>query len=136
MVGVIMPELKPMDQQEALRIIQNVASHNPHDVPMPSQIVSAAATVVDRAAYERQLVRSAFDLICGAAEVTELIKKHVYHEHPLRMQALMETLRMIRLTCQRIENIVNECPLPNKVLGPGNEKREESVAKVKVAPQA
>lgn len=121
MGGGTMSELKPMDQREALRIIHNVASHNPHDVPMPSQIVAAAATMVDRAAYDRQLVRSGLDLISEAAQVTELVKKHVYHEHPLRMQALMETLRMIRLTCQRIETIVNECPTPNMVLEPETE---------------
>lgn len=144
-----MSELKPMPIDEALatvkrvaaagRAIQrdidqimaepnNVADQNPHDVPLPSQ--------VDRAAFERELLRSGLELGASAGKLMDAIKKHVFHEHPLIVGAVVERIREVRLACQDIETTVLEGPTPNTVLGPGNEKREESVAKVKVAPQA
>ena len=112
-----------MDQREALRIIQNVASHNPHDVPMPSQVVAAAASMVDRARWEQRLLCSGLDLIGTAARVTEAIKKHVFHEHPLMSVELIYLLQQVRLACQDVEMTISEGPTqgptPNTVLNQG-----------------
>lgn len=44
----------PMSIDEALRIIRNVAEHNPHDVPSQAQIVEAVGVSIEQATRAAQ----------------------------------------------------------------------------------
>lgn len=68
--------MKPMSQEEALRIIHNVADHNPHDTPTP---MKAAAWDIDE---RMRLVQQMLEVYSIVGTMGEMVKKQVYHQHP------------------------------------------------------
>lgn len=97
--------MKPMTQDEALRIIRAVAELNTHDVPQPPRPESDV-----QADYERTLTRTSLDLIYEAARATEMVKKYVFHEHELSFTELMEAISGVRVACRDIEMLVKMRP--------------------------
>lgn len=82
--------MKPMSQEEALRIIHNVAEHNTHNSPAQVERVNQA---VGRAAWDlderMRLVQQMLEVYAVVGAMGEMIKKQVYHGHsPNRLDAL------------------------------------------------
>lgn len=82
--------MKPMSQEEALRIIHNVAEHNTHNSPAQVERVNQA---VGRAAWDlderMRLVQQMLEVYAVVGAMGEMIKKQVYHQHsPNRLDAL------------------------------------------------
>lgn len=110
--------MKPMTQDEALRIIRNVA--------LPQQIVAAATEMGDRDAFKRELQRGGLELGASAGRVIDTIKKHVFHEHPLSRPEMLELIFQVRLACQDIEMVVNEGPKPKTLLDQGVDGKDNT----------
>lgn len=74
--------MKPMSQDEALRIIRNVADHNPHDIPTPAQVAAAVGLAASGLDENLKLVLQMLSAYAALGRVGEMIKKQVYHQHP------------------------------------------------------
>lgn len=87
--------MKPMSQDEALRIIRNVADHNPHDIPTPAQVAAAVGQAASGLDENLKLVLQMLSAYAALGRVGELIKKQIYHEHPPNRMDAMVTVEKV-----------------------------------------
>lgn len=111
--------MREMTQEEALRIIRNVAEHNTHDVPMPAQVAAAVGQVTAESNERMRLVGQMLEVYSAVAAVGEMIKKQVYHRHPVDGKEAAEALVEIYEQMYLLETLWIQAsdPAPKTLLG-------------------
>lgn len=100
--------MKPMSQEEALRIIHNVAEHNTREIPMPSQVVTAAATVVNQANTQKDLLYETSQLIDEAAVILGIVNRWISRGVAIESARALASIGYIKVACDNIEEIIRE----------------------------
>lgn len=98
----------PMPLQDALRILRNVSEHNTREIPMPSQVVTAAATVVNQANTQKDLLYETSQLIDEAAVILGVVNRWISRGIAIESARALASIGYIQVACNNIEKIIRE----------------------------
>lgn len=84
--------MKPMTQEDALRIIRNVSDRIAHETPILDQVVAAVGKGKWDVDERMRLVQQMLEVFSVVGTMGEMIKKQVYHGHPPERLAALKAI--------------------------------------------